>query len=241
MEMLIVVAIIAVLIAIAIPVFNSQLEKARDATDDANKRSALAVASAAYLSEETNLVGKYFDVNQGILTSTIPKPYGKSTVNPNRRNMVIQVKTATGDLVEVDWISAVPSGIAAEFPKLFDNTGFVSWLTKNVGKKDLFIDSEATNGNYTPIVNEALQKSGIDTSVSSYSVSIPKDATLDDLKAGKGYVIYYGPKITGQNKAGDEMEITAYDTSTGTYSTVNVVLTSVTSSGKTYLTYRLKA
>ena len=49
MEMLIVVAIIAVLIAIAIPVFTSQLENARDATSVANMRSAYAEAQAAYL------------------------------------------------------------------------------------------------------------------------------------------------------------------------------------------------
>ena len=42
MEMLIVVAIIAVLIAIAIPVFGAQLEKAREATDAANIRGAYA-------------------------------------------------------------------------------------------------------------------------------------------------------------------------------------------------------
>jgi type IV pilus assembly protein PilA len=41
-ELLIVVAIIAVLVAVAIPVFNSQLEKSRDATDQANIRSAYA-------------------------------------------------------------------------------------------------------------------------------------------------------------------------------------------------------
>ena len=41
-ELLIVVAIIAVLVAIAIPVFNSQLEKSREATDLANIRSAYA-------------------------------------------------------------------------------------------------------------------------------------------------------------------------------------------------------
>ena len=49
MEMLIVVAIIAVLIAIAIPVFSNQLEKARDAVSIANLRSAYAEAQVAYL------------------------------------------------------------------------------------------------------------------------------------------------------------------------------------------------
>lgn len=41
-ELLIVVAIIAVLVAIAIPVFNSQLEKSREAVDAANIRAAYA-------------------------------------------------------------------------------------------------------------------------------------------------------------------------------------------------------
>ena len=41
-ELLIVVAIIAVLVAIAIPVFTTQLEKSRESTDQANVRSAYA-------------------------------------------------------------------------------------------------------------------------------------------------------------------------------------------------------
>ena len=49
MEMLIVIAIIAVLIAIAIPVFSSQLEKTREATDLTNVRSAYAQVSAEAL------------------------------------------------------------------------------------------------------------------------------------------------------------------------------------------------
>lgn len=43
-ELLIVVAIIAVLVAIAIPIFTSQLEKSRQATDAANLRAAYAEA-----------------------------------------------------------------------------------------------------------------------------------------------------------------------------------------------------
>lgn len=52
-ELLIVVAIIAVLVAIAIPVFTTQLEKAREATDAANLRAAYAEAATSILSEET--------------------------------------------------------------------------------------------------------------------------------------------------------------------------------------------
>lgn len=48
-ELLIVVAIIAVLVAISIPIFTSQLEKARQATDAANLRAAYAEAATASL------------------------------------------------------------------------------------------------------------------------------------------------------------------------------------------------
>ena len=52
MEMLIVVAIIAVLIAIAIPTMNNALEKSREAVDEANIRSLYAEAYAAVLTED---------------------------------------------------------------------------------------------------------------------------------------------------------------------------------------------
>ena len=54
-ELLIVVAIIAVLVAIAIPVFTSQLEKSREATDMANVRSAYAALVTGYL--DNNSIG----------------------------------------------------------------------------------------------------------------------------------------------------------------------------------------
>ena len=49
-ELLIVVAIIAVLVAIAIPVFTAQLHKSQDATDQSNARSLYAELQADYLS-----------------------------------------------------------------------------------------------------------------------------------------------------------------------------------------------
>lgn len=54
-ELLVVVAIIGVLVAVSIPIFTSQLEKAREATDIANLRAAKAVAATAYLSDENGL------------------------------------------------------------------------------------------------------------------------------------------------------------------------------------------
>ncbi len=67
-ELLIVVAIIAVLVAIAIPIFTAQLEKSREATDLANLRSAYAQAAAAALTE-----------TDGIGEATTPKMVSSGT------------------------------------------------------------------------------------------------------------------------------------------------------------------
>ncbi len=63
-ELLIVVAIIAVLVAIAIPVFTSQLEKAREATDAANLRAAYAEAAVKVLESETDVESKPVEIKQ---------------------------------------------------------------------------------------------------------------------------------------------------------------------------------
>ncbi len=56
-EMLIVIAIIAILAAIAIPTFSAQLTKANEAVDDANLRTATSLAVAQYmLDNETGAV-----------------------------------------------------------------------------------------------------------------------------------------------------------------------------------------
>ena len=55
-ELLIVVAIIAVLVAISIPIFSSQLEKSRDAVSVANLRAAYAEAATTALTENKTTV-----------------------------------------------------------------------------------------------------------------------------------------------------------------------------------------
>lgn len=56
-ELLTVVAIIAVLVAISIPVFTNQLEKSREATDLANVRAAYAeVMTAAMTGDSLSLI-----------------------------------------------------------------------------------------------------------------------------------------------------------------------------------------
>ena len=69
-ELLVVVAIIAVLVAIAIPIFTSQLEKAREATDLANIRAMYAECTTSALTgTESSDTIKVTTAN-GVVTAT---------------------------------------------------------------------------------------------------------------------------------------------------------------------------
>ena len=63
MEMLIVVAIIVILVAIAIPTFSSSLDDAKAATDAANLRGAKGIAEVADMTAGgwANLLGSAYD------------------------------------------------------------------------------------------------------------------------------------------------------------------------------------
>lgn len=93
MEMLIVVAIIAVLVAIAIPVFTNQLEKSREATDAANIRSAYAEVMACALTGETAEEAKKNDVKVTVDAAT-GNTYSK-TVKAVQKQTGWQNKTIT--------------------------------------------------------------------------------------------------------------------------------------------------
>lgn len=89
-EMLIVVAIIAILIAISLPMINTALEKARNSTDAANERAAKAAVLLASVSSDkidgtSNFAAKTayaYDAKNGKLTltpiATAADAYGKS-------------------------------------------------------------------------------------------------------------------------------------------------------------------
>ena len=81
-ELLIVVAIIGVLVGVSIPIFNSQLNKARIAADQANVRSAKAAAIAEYLTDQNSgTVTYYYDAAKGraVTDSTGIAGYGRYT------------------------------------------------------------------------------------------------------------------------------------------------------------------
>ena len=83
-ELLIVVAIIAVLVAIAIPVFTTQLEKSRQAVDLANARSAYAVLQVAKI-EGTNPDGSAVDNGSRVLLYVFTGSGFKAINSTNKR------------------------------------------------------------------------------------------------------------------------------------------------------------
>ena len=58
MEMLIVVAIMVILVAVSIPMFTSQVDKAKTTTDQANERAAKSVLLTNYMIIQNYLINK---------------------------------------------------------------------------------------------------------------------------------------------------------------------------------------
>lgn len=102
-EMLIVVAIIAILIAVSIPMVSGALDRAKEATDAANVRAAKAQASITKLDPTYKVNGEkidweegdspkvnVYDADKGIIVGTDDKnsinPYGK--VDPTEKEIV---------------------------------------------------------------------------------------------------------------------------------------------------------
>lgn len=65
----------------SIPIFTSQLKKAREATDLADIRAAKAAAVVEYMNNDSaTWTEKYYDVGKGVLVTTKPSSgYGKGT------------------------------------------------------------------------------------------------------------------------------------------------------------------
>ena len=59
--MLVVIAIISILVAIAFPIYNNKLEESRKATNVANIRTSISVATNEYLSNNKSEKGKYLN------------------------------------------------------------------------------------------------------------------------------------------------------------------------------------
>lgn len=104
-ELLIVVAIIGVLVAVSIPIFTSQLDKARDATSIANLRSAYAeyrvdeitgtVSSTGYKAKIATTDGDLF--NSGIAEDDLPFTMADgTTISAGEQTITFSTDSETG-------------------------------------------------------------------------------------------------------------------------------------------------
>lgn len=92
-ELLIVIAIIGILIAIAVPVFSAQLTKARNAVDNANMRAIKAMAAADYVEDENLDDTTYYVTSSGDVSTT--SSTGATAYTVSQKNGVITVEKGT--------------------------------------------------------------------------------------------------------------------------------------------------
>lgn len=175
MEMLIVIALIAVLIAIAIPVFASQLEKSREATDLANVRAAYAqVSTEAQLGNFEATVTVDLKQKQADWQSVDPVNIGgivhykgqgdtdnwKGVASPNG-TCVVSYSADRG--IIFTWNGkADPPG--QKYPFNTKETDFFQLLydtdfwSKMQTHSNFEFDSRCPNSEYVPIITAAIEK-----------------------------------------------------------------------------------
>ena len=177
MEMLIVVAIIAIMVAIAIPIFTQQLERSREAADLANVRSAYAqVASEAVLEDtdatvSVNLKQKQADwqsvdpvniggivhyKNQGDTDNWkgVAAPGGTCVVSYSEDSGIILNRSGKADPSAPGY--PFNTSVNDFFPLLYD-TDF--WKNGSMKTNPNFeFDSRCTNSSYVPAISEAIKK-----------------------------------------------------------------------------------
>ena len=171
-ELLIVVAIIAVLVAVAIPVFGSQLEKSREAADLANVRAAyaevLTEANMGIYNKEVivNLKQKQYDwqsadvitiggishsVKEGDTDNWIGKPGAGGTCKVS-----FDQKMGTKFVWSGDGTSASNSyDMSEDFFKTLESSGCLNLdLIKN--NTNFEIDSKASSSTFVPEIEKVL-------------------------------------------------------------------------------------
>ena len=176
-EMLIVIAILAVLIPITIPVFASQLEKVREAADLANVRSAYAQVSVEALVENpkttvtvnlkqkkadwqsmdpVNIGGIVHYKNQGDTDNWkgVPMPNGTCVVSYNKDDGIILTWNGKAG----PSVPKYPFNINETnfFSSLYDTDFWKSGSMKNNGNFEF--DSRCPDSNYVPSIIAAIEK-----------------------------------------------------------------------------------
>ncbi len=225
-ELLVVVAIIGVLVAVSIPIFSGQLERAREATDAANIRSAYAVVMAKVSSGEDGGIEKIplkqkvdrwqqtFDFPAETVGEPAANGYANVYFKNNDNHAVIEFTSSTGN-------------ISYHNQGLYDDTFYISnanvttetWngVDKSKVKKIVFqsgssFSDGSSEGFFKDLVNlEEIDMLNVDLVKTDYDTfeNTPnlKKITLANLKDKKGYdfpgIWYYDEACTKQVASGN--------------------------------------
>lgn len=178
-ELLIVVAIIAVLVAIAIPVFASQLEKSREAVDIANVRAAYAEVMTAAISEDGSAAYDGQTMKQGdgtykaVVTPLAQQkdgwtsnvegmsiggvPYDEWIGKPSVGGSCTVAYNPANDIATVDWIGGGTSGGGSSgggsysvTPEQWQTAGSGLWSLMTRANQSISVSFDE-NGNITSI------------------------------------------------------------------------------------------
>lgn len=107
-ELLVVVAIIAILVAVSIPIFTGKLNEAKENTDAANVRAAKAAAVVEYLQDDSkqgSAYKGYYDAKDGklVASANLVTPYGKAS---NHKDGLVRITiSADGKVVDATWVN----------------------------------------------------------------------------------------------------------------------------------------
>lgn len=109
-ELLVVVAIIAVLVAVSIPIFSAQTKKANLATNQANARAAKAAAVTSVLGGETSTVFKY-DIKTGTAaTASTGTVGGSGTTNTDPATWTVSDGTLSATVYGTWYVTVDSTG-----------------------------------------------------------------------------------------------------------------------------------
>lgn len=173
MEMLIVIALIAVLVAIAIPTIASQLERSREAADLANVRAAYAQVSAeALLGDPQFEVTVALKQKQADWQSANPVNIGgivhykDQEDTDNWKGVATPSGTCTVSYDEEHGIILTWNGETSAYPFNTDVTNFFQslydtefWKNGEMKTKDNFeFDSRCPNSKYVPAIADKIGK-----------------------------------------------------------------------------------
>lgn len=115
-ELLIVVAILAILIAVSVPIFTSQLNNSKKKTDDSNERAAKVAAVAAFYDLTTTPTGDTvynYDAESGkaylstVKAANTINAYGQT--KDNSRKIVQITISSSGEVQTPQWVDGKTS------------------------------------------------------------------------------------------------------------------------------------